>query len=164
MWRFITFCLSVVFSVLVNKFPNLFLIFSGIFKFPDFPWYFMIIFKFPDFSLQGFGFPTIFPDFPWSGDPACFNAFAIACENVTDLQDTKTCAQSCLVPMYWSQNCMYLWKITDQTNTDTWQIFGPTIIESIHRYILLKILFLTISVQKCILNLKQNNIYYGVLT
>ena len=28
----------------------------------------------------------------------------------------------------------------------------------------LKMLFLTISVQKCILNLKQNNIYYGVLT
>ena len=36
--------------------------------------------------------------------------------------------------------------------------------ESIHRDILLKIHFLTISVQKCILNLKQNNIYYGVLT
>ena len=47
---------------------------------------------------------------------------------------------------------------------DTWHIFGPTIIESIHRNILLKIIFLTISVQKCILNLKQNNIYYGVLT
>ena len=30
--------------------------------------------------------------------------------------------------------------------------------------ILLKILFLTISVQTFILNLKQNNIYYGVLT
>ena len=43
--------------------------------------------------------------------------------------------------------------------TDTWQIFGPTIIESIHRDILLKILFLTITVQKCILNLTQNNIY-----
>ena len=41
---------------------------------------------------------------------------------------------------------------------------GPTIIESIHRDILLKILFLTITVQKCILNRKQNNIYYGVLT
>ena len=30
---------------------------------------------------------------------------------------------------------------------------------SIYLYILLRILFLTISVQKCILNLKQNNIY-----
>ena len=43
-------------------------------------------------------------------------------------------------------------------------VFGPTIIESIHRDILLKMLFLTISVQQFILNLKQNNIYYGVLT
>ena len=39
----------------------------------------------------------------------------------------------------------------------------------IHQYtdiylLLLKILFLTISVQTSILNLKQNNIYYGVLT
>ena len=42
--------------------------------------------------------------------------------------------------------------------------FGPTIIESIHRDILLKIIFLTISVQKCNINLKQNNIYYGGLT
>ena len=49
-------------------------------------------------------------------------------------------------------------------DTDTCQIFGPTIIESIHRDILLKLLFQTISVHKCILNLKQNNIYYGVLT
>ena len=48
--------------------------------------------------------------------------------------------------------------------TDTRHIFGPTIIESIHQDILLKILFLTISVQKFILNLKQNNIHYGVLT
>ena len=48
--------------------------------------------------------------------------------------------------------------------TDTRHIFGPTIIESIHRDILLKILFLAIAVQKCIINLKQNNIYYGVLT
>ena len=58
-------------------------------------------------------------------------------------------------------------KITNSEikgDTDTCQTFGPTIIESIHRYILLKIIFLTISVQKCNINLKQNNIYYGGLT
>ena len=48
--------------------------------------------------------------------------------------------------------------------TDTWQIFGPTIIESMHQGILLKILFLTISVQKFILKLIHNDIYYGVVT
>ena len=52
-----------------------------------------------------------------------------------------------------------------RAHTDTSQIFGPTIIESIHRYIYYSTsLFLTISVHKCILNLKQNNIYHGVLT
>ena len=48
--------------------------------------------------------------------------------------------------------------------SDDIQTPDTTIIESIHRDILLKILFLTISVHKCILNLKQTNIYYGVLT
>ena len=62
------------------------------------------------------------------------------------------------------QTCAYMYllpvgQVKAGQCTDTWQIFGPTIIEPIHRDILIKILFLTISVQKCILNLKQNNIY-----
>ena len=40
----------------------------------------------------------------------------------------------------------------------------PLLLSQYTRDILLKLIFLTISVQKCILNLKQNNIYYGVLT
>ena len=48
----------------------------------------------------------------------------------------------------------WMWHIC--SNKDTYRhLTGPAIIESIHKDILLKILFITISVQKCILNLKQ---------